>query len=91
MEDFEDLSWFILRIKDWKKNRDKFMEKYIHFGLLCVLICAFTKNIKLYPHKKKLTSIFCVCKYLFQASLSLTQIFPLLPAPPPEQIAQQCF
>ena len=32
MEDFENLSWFILQIKDWK-NRDKFMEKYIHFGL----------------------------------------------------------
>ena len=64
-----------------KKNRDKFMEKYIHFGLLCVLICAFTKNINFIPFKRNWQVFFACASICFKhhyhwQSNSLTYVFP---------------
>ena len=81
---FSEISLHLFFKSKIEKNCDKLMEKYIHFGLLCVLICAFTKNINFIPFKRNWQVFFACASICFKHRFDIFDAnLPLTPVPSP--------
>ena len=66
MEDFEDRSWFILQIKDWKKSWQVHGKIYSFWPLALFNLCVYQKILNFIPFKRNWQVFFACASICFK-------------------------